>query len=110
MSYNLDLFNWFLESNQKKGEILEGAKLVGKSNVSIVIFVPDFKDIELTDTAYIEAFKYEYRVEVIRKVTDGYELQLFSYRDNDLIINNNAQSQTYNRHNERNPTVFVMKL
>lgn len=23
---------------------------------------------------------------------------------------NNAQSQTYNRHNERNPTVFVMKL
>ncbi len=23
---------------------------------------------------------------------------------------NNAQTQTYNRHNERNPTVFIMKL
>ncbi len=88
----LDVFNWFLETNQKEGATLEGAKLVRKSNVSIVVFVPDFDDIILSKTAYNERYTLEFRADNIRKVANGYEIQIFAYQDNNLMINKNYEA------------------
>lgn len=88
----LDLFNWFLESNQKEGETLEGAKLVRQSDVSTVVFVTNFENIVLTNTAYIERFTLEFRADNIRKVANGYEIQIFAYQDNNLMINKNYEA------------------
>lgn len=78
---NLDLFGWFLDSNQKNKETLKGVKLLEKSNRSIVVFFESFDSITLSDSTTVERFESDN----LRKVPGGYTIQIFAYKDNDLM-------------------------
>jgi hypothetical protein len=82
---NLDLFGWFMDSNEKNKETLKGLKLLEKSNRSIVVFFEAFDSITLSDSATVERFELRFESDNLRKVPGGYTIQIFAYKDNDLM-------------------------
>lgn len=82
---NLDLFGWFIDSNEKNKETLKGVKLLEKSNISIVVFFEAFDTITLSDSATVERFELRFESDNLRKVPGGYTIQIFAYKDNDLM-------------------------
>lgn len=82
---NLDLFGWFIESNEKNKETLKGVKLLIKSNRSIVVFFNSFDCITLSDSKTVEGFEFRFESDNLRKVPGGYTIQIFAYKDNNLM-------------------------
>ena len=80
MKLKVNILNWFQEKNPNVK-----VTFVRKLNASIVVSVPDFTELQLSDSMIKDGSVITYEVYTMNKLVDHYTIQVFCYVDGSLV-------------------------